>query len=256
MTGVTLKTPADIAILREGGRRLAKILQALKAKVAPGVTTGELDELARELIQAGGDEPSFLNYQPAGAPAPYQAALCVSVNDEVVHGIPGPRVIKEGDVVGLDLGLKHQNLFTDMAITVPVGKVTKENSKLLKITKQALDEAIGVLKPGAHLGDIGATIEKVAKEAGYGLVRDLGGHGVGYQVHEEPLIANFGKTGKGFKLETGMVLAIEPMFNLGSGEVIFLPDGYVVKTKDGQPSAHFEHTVLITAGAPEVLTTL
>lgn len=250
------KTVAEIAILREGGRRLATILRELARAAKPGVTTGVLDKLARELIakNGDGDEPAFLNYQPAGAPAPYPAALCVSINDEVVHGIPGRRVLQNGDVASLDLGLKHGGLFTDAALTVPVGVISSEAAQLLRMTKLALKAGITVAKPGAYLGDIGAAVEAVAKKYGYGLVRDLGGHGVGCQVHEEPLIANFGKVGEGPMLEAGWVLALEPMFNLGGWRVKFLPDGYTVKTTDGSISAHFEHTIVINSNGAEVLT--
>lgn len=248
------KGGAEIALLREGGKRLAFILRQVARAVAPGVTTAELDQLARGLVAAGGDEPSFLYYQPAGAPGPYPAALCVSVNDEVVHGIPGKRVLQNGDIVSLDLGLKHRGLFTDMALTVPVGQIGSEALQLLRITAEALKRGIAAVKPDAHLSDIGAAIERVAKRYGYGLVRDLGGHGVGYQVHEDPIIANFGPAGEGPVLEPGLVLAIEPMFNQGGWRVKFLADGYAVKTVDGSLSAHFEHTVAVTENGAEILT--
>ncbi|MCC6290526.1 type I methionyl aminopeptidase [Candidatus Nomurabacteria bacterium] len=248
------KSDDEIAILRVGGKRLGEILRELAQISKVGVTTGELDQLARDLIAKNGDEPAFLNYQPAGAPAPFPAALCVSINDEVVHGIPGSRALQDGDVVSLDLGLKHGGLFTDSAITIAIGDTLPEVDKLITATREALDRGIEAAVPGAHLSDIGAAIEKVSKKNGLGLVRDLGGHGVGYKVHEEPMIANFGPGGSGLVLEEGLVLAIEPMLNLGGWGVKFLPDGYTVKTADGSLSAHFEHTVVINRNGAEVLT--
>lgn len=251
---IKAKTPAEIATLREGGRRLALILHKLASSVKPGVKTADLDKLARDLIKQGGDEASFLNYQPRGAPAPYRFALCVSVNDEVVHGMPSERILQNGDIASLDLGLKHGGLFTDMAITVPVGEISRGAQELLVATKRALERGIAVAKPGAHVSDIGAAIEAVARKHGYGLVRDLGGHGVGYRVHEEPMIPNYGPAGEGPIIQPGWVLAIEPMFNLGDWRVKFLTDGYMVKTADGSLSAHFEQTIVITENGSEVLT--
>lgn len=251
---IKAKTPAEIATLREGGKRLAEILNKIASVAKPGVKTSDLDRLARELIKQNGDEPSFLNYKPAGAPAAYQFALCVSVNDTVVHGMPSDYILRDGDVASLDLGLKHGGLFTDMALTVPVGQISREAQELLDTTKYALEQGILAAKPGAHVSDIGAAIEIVAKEHGYGLVRDLGGHGVGYKVHEEPMIANFGPAGEGPVLQPGWVLAIEPMLNLGGWRVKFLDDGYTVKTADGSLSAHFEQTIVVAEGGPEILT--
>jgi methionyl aminopeptidase len=249
-----IKTDEEIATLREGGGRLAKILATLVEATKPGITGRELDKLARELIAKGDDQPSFLNYAPEGVEKPFPAALCISINDEVVHGIPDDRILKISDIVGLDLGLSHQGLFTDMAVSVPVGEVSKEVHKLLTATEEGLRAGIEKIRPGNTLGDVGFAIEEVAKSYGLGVVRDLGGHGVGHLVHEEPHIPNFGKRGKGVKLKEGMVLAIEPMFTLGTDEVNFLPDGYMVKTADGSLAAHFEHTVVVTANGAEILT--
>lgn len=248
------KSEADIAILREGGARLAKILRKLARAAKPGVSTIALDKMAQELIAGGGDEPSFLNYQPAHAPRPYPAALCVSVNDEVVHGIPSERVLEKGDIVSLDLGIKHGGLYTDMAITVPVGTASSEAMNLIAATDEALMAGVAAARAGAYIGDIGAAVESVAKIYGFGVVRDLAGHGVGYAAHEDPLIPNYGKRGEGMELEAGMVLAIEPMLNVGGWRVKFLDDGYTVKTADGSLSAHSERTVLVTEGEPEILT--
>ncbi len=253
---ITIKTEADIAILRQGGKRLARLLQALSKKVAPGVTPKDLDLLARQIIKEGGDLPAFLNYQPAGASQPFPAALCVSVNDEVVHGIPSDKPLQDGDIVSLDCGLNHRDRFTDMAITVPVNQVSPQLQTLIKITEEALLAGIKVARAGHTTGDIGVAIATIARRHNYGLVRELGGHGVGFEVHEDPEIPNYGRRGRGVVLKSGMVIAIEPMFNLGQGAVKFLDDGYTVKTIDGLPSAHFEHTVLITDAEPEILTSL
>jgi len=246
----------EIEILREGGKRLSRVLDEVEAAVAPGISTKELDEIAERSIREVGDIPAFLNYTPEGAPVKYPATLCVSVNDEIVHGIPkANRVLKEGDVVGIDLGLKHKGLFVDMARTVAVGEISEEDKNLVSITKKALDAGIDAARGGGHIGDIGAAIEEVIKGTGLSIVEDLGGHGVGHNVHEDPFIPNFGKAGTGPKLKPGMVLALEPMINMGDKNVILsFDDGYTFSTKDGKKSAHFEHTILITDGAPEILT--
>jgi methionyl aminopeptidase len=253
---ITLKTKEDVAILREGGRRHATIMKELVAMVGPGVKASELNDRAAFLIAEGGDTPAFLNYQPEGAPRPYPAAVCVSINDEVVHGIPNEseKIFKEGDVVSIDLGLIHRNLITDMAVTVPVGKISPRLENLLKVTKEALLAGIKAAKGGKRTGDIGSTIERLAKPHAYGVVEELSGHGVGYHVHEDPFVPNYGTAGKGVMLKPGMVIAIEPMFNLGARNITLDPDGYTYRTADGEPSAHFEHTILITKGDAEILT--
>jgi methionyl aminopeptidase len=252
---VIIKTKEEIEILREGGRRLATILHKVKEKVAPGVSTKELDEYAEELIREGGDVPAFLNYRPEGAPTPFPASLCVSVNDEVVHGIPNSnRILKEGDIVCIDLGLKHKGLFTDMALTVPVGKVSPASQKLMDTTQKALEVGISAAYGGNTVGDIGHAIESFVRPHKYGIVEVLSGHGVGRAIHEDPYIPNFGKAGKGVKLVPGMVVALEPMLNNGTKNVTLDDDGYTFRTADGKKSAHFEHTILITDGEPEILT--
>jgi len=252
---IIIKTTEEIEILREGGKRLAGILEKVKEKVAPGISTKELDQYAFSLIQELGDEPAFLHYQPEGAFTPYPASLCVSVNDEVVHGIPKENVfLKEGDVVTIDLGLKHRGMFTDMALSVPVGKVSPAIEKLLKITEGALYQGIDAALGGKRVGDIGFAIEKFVRPYKYGIVEILAGHGVGKKIHEDPYVPNFGRKGAGELLRPGMVIAIEPMLNLGTKNVILDPDGYTFRTADGKPSAHFEHTVLITEKEPEILT--
>jgi methionyl aminopeptidase len=251
-----IKTRAEIELLREGGRRLAAILHALAATAKPGVSGLELDALAQQLIKQGGDEAAFLNYQPEGAPTPYPNALCVSVNNEVVHGIPNNKPLQLGDVASLDLGLKHEGLYTDMAVTLVVGgnEARPKAAELIRATQAALAAGVAVAKAGGYIGDIGAAINKAAKKGGYGLVTELGGHGVGYAVHEEPMIPNRAKVGEGELLQPGMVLAIEPMLTLGRGAVKFMPDGYLVKTADGSLAAHCEQTILVTTGEPEILT--
>ncbi|OHA24545.1 MAG: type I methionyl aminopeptidase [Candidatus Taylorbacteria bacterium RIFCSPLOWO2_01_FULL_44_26] len=253
---ITIKTKKDISILREGGRRHAKILRELVSLAVPGAHSSELNRHAEELIKKLGDKPSFLNYRPAGAKRPYPASLCVSVNDEIVHGIPNEndKILKEGDIVGLDLGLSHHDLITDMAVTIPVGHISPELEQLIRVTREALVAGIKVARGGNKIGDISSAIEQHALKYGYGIVRELSGHGVGYSVHEAPYVPNFGNPGKGNILRLGMVLAIEPMFNIGTSKTKLDKDGYTYRTADGKPSAHFEHTILITTGDPEILT--
>ncbi len=254
---ITIKNEKEIELLRESGRRLASVLYKVGDKVTPGVSAKTLDTYAQELIRELGDEPSFLNYRPEGVRTPYPAALCVSVNDEVVHGIPTEyKILKEGDIVTIDLGLKHKGMFTDMAITLPVGAISKEKEKLLKVTKGSLEAGIAAARGGGRVGDIGHAIEKFVEPHGYGIVDILSGHGVGYAVHEDPYVPNFGKPGTGAKLVSGMVLAIEPMLNLGTKNVTLDDDEYTFRTKDGKSSAHFEHTILITDKGAEILTSV
>jgi methionyl aminopeptidase len=251
---IIIKTKEEIEILREGGKRLAAILAKVATKVAPGVSTFELDQYAHSLIKEGGDEPAFLNYKPEGHHKPYPASLCTSVNSEVVHGIPSKnKILKEGDIISIDLGLKHKGFYTDHAITVPVGKATKKDQQLLDDTREALEVGIFAAVGGATVGDIGYAIESFVHKR-YGIVKELSGHGVGKHIHEDPYIPNFGKKGKGQKLIPGMVIAIEPMLNIGKANIVSMSDGYTIKTADGSRSAHFEHTILITDGEPEILT--
>jgi methionyl aminopeptidase len=251
-----IRNNEDIEILREGGRRLAAVLRQVSAAVAPGVSTDELDILAKRLIEEGGDTAAFLNYTPDGAARPYPATLCVSLNDEVVHGIPNeiPSVLREGDIISLDLGLIHRGLIVDAAVTVPVGKVDAQAKKLLSTTKKALEKGIAAARGGASVGDIGHAIQTFVKPHGYGIPIELGGHGVGLKVHEKPYIPNVGQKGVGEKLTPGMVIAIEPMLNEEGAAVRMDDDDYTIRTADGSRSAHFEHTILITEGAPEILT--
>lgn len=249
-----IKTKEEVAILREGGKRLARVLVVVRDAVVPGVTTRELDQLAERLVREVGDEPAFLGYSPEGVNTAYPGTLCVSVNDEVVHGIAGDRVLKEGDIVGIDLGIKHNGLFTDSAITVPVGRIDDNAMKLIQATKGALAAGIDAARGGKTTGDIGDAIEKCVKEHGFVVVEELGGHGVGYSQHEDPHISNYGNRGKGTRLVPGMVLALEPIVNEGTRYIKLMPDKYTYVTRDHKRSAHFEHTVLITDGVPEILT--
>ncbi|MEK7558615.1 MAG: type I methionyl aminopeptidase [Patescibacteria group bacterium] len=251
---ITIKSREELIILREGGKRLSQILRQVASFVRPGVTTLELDRLAEKLIREAGDEPAFLHYQPWGAQYPYPASLCVSVNNEVVHGIPDTTTLKEGDIVSLDLGLRHQGLITDAAITVPVGKIDANSQKLIDTTKEALNIGIKAVRPGGFVGDIGKAIEKYVAPHKFGIVKMLGGHGVGYEVHEEPYIPNFKTKGNGPKLKVGMVIAIEPMLNAGGSDVYLDKDGYTFKTADGKKSAHFEHTIIVTEKGADIIT--
>lgn len=243
--------------LIEAGKRLAKVLAALRAKVAPGVTAEELDDLAEAMIRDGGDTPSFLGYTPEGAKRAYPATLCVSINDEVVHGIPNEseKMLKEGDIVGLDLGLTHEGIIVDAAITVPVGKVDEESRALLRTTESALRAGIAQATVDNRVGDISSAIQEVIESAGLKVVRELGGHGVGERVHEDPFVPNFGRRATGAVLEEGMVLALEPIATLGKAAVTLAPDGYTYRTKDGSRSAHFEHTILIEKSGGRIITT-
>ncbi len=253
---IRLKSEEEIAVMREGGRRHAEILRTLAAMVAPGVSTAALEDEAMRLIEAGGDKSAFLGYKPVGAKRPFPAALCVSINDEIVHGIPNEpgRVIEEGDIVTVDLGLVHGGLITDSAITVGAGEIDEVSSELLRLTELALMRGIEQARPGNTVGDIGAAIAEMALGTQFSLARDLAGHGVGFEVHEEPFIPNEGVRGTGEILVPGMVIAIEPMLNVGKPNIKTGKDGWVILTKDGSRSAHFEHTVAITEKGHIILT--
>lgn len=242
-----VRTPEERADLIEAGRRLGTVLAALEKAVRPGVSTKELEDIANTMIREGGDVPAFEGYTPEGARRPYPAALCVSVNDEVVHGIPNesPRTLKEGDIVALDLGLVHNGIFVDSALTVGVGKIDTSALNLMRATQNSLEAAIAAARPGARVGDISHATEKAFKGTGFSVVKVLGGHGVGRAVHEEPFIANAGHPGTGPEIVEGMVLALEPIANEGRASVILAKDGYTYRTQDGSRSAHYEHTILV-----------
>ncbi|HEX8318406.1 type I methionyl aminopeptidase [Longimicrobium sp.] len=247
---IHLKSAAEIDTIARAGAILASLWRAIPARVAPGVSTGELDRWAESFIRSHpGAEPAFKGLYG------FPATLCISVNHEVVHGIPSSRrVLREGDIVSVDCGVKLEGFYADAAVTLPVGAVAEPVAELLELTQLALARGIAEARPGSRLGDVGAAIQEVADGAGYGVVRELVGHGVGRQPHEEPQVPNFGVRGKGLKLLEGMVLAIEPMFNLGTATVRTLPDRWTVVTADRKVSAHFEHTVAVTADGPRILT--
>ena len=250
------KTPEDIENLIISGKHLAEVLSHAASHVKPGVSTDTLNDLAEAKIAELGGEASFLGYKPDWADVAYPASLCVSVNDVVVHGIPNvnPIILQEGDTVGLDAGYIHNGMYTDSALTLIVGEGDKETRALVQSTKEALYVAIKAARAGNTTGDIGYAVEEFVKKRGYGNVKELAGRGVGYAVHEEPSIPNFGNPGQGVMLEPGLVIALEPMPNMGTGEVDFHKDGFTVTTADGKKSAHFEHTLVITEGDPLVVT--
>src|SRR3989344_1221760 len=251
-----VRTKEERNHLYEAGSRLATVLEALKNMIKPGVTTEELDDVAEAMIREGGDEPVFLGYTPEGASRPYPATLCVSINDEVVHGIPNEskKILKKGDIVGLDLGLRHKGIIVDAAITMPVGSIDEKKRALLATTEAALQNGIAAANVGGRIGDISHAIEESFKGSGFSVVRVLGGHGVGELVHEEPFIPNAGEKGEGPLLEEGMVLALEPIANMGKAGVTLSPDGYTYKTRDGSVSAHFEHTIVIEKKGAQIVT--
>ncbi|MEE8638284.1 MAG: type I methionyl aminopeptidase [Candidatus Margulisiibacteriota bacterium] len=250
MAGIKIKSAKEIESIRKACAIVAWVVERTGQEVGSGVTTEYLDSFAERLIREKGAEPVFIGYRG------YRHATCLSINEEIVHGIPGKRVLQEGDIIGVDVGTKIEGFCGDTAATFPVGKVAKKTAKLLKTGKLALKAGIGQARAGNHLGDISAAIEKVAKENGYSVVRDLYGHGIGVDLHEDPLIPNFGRPGEGPKLKPGMVLAIEPMLNMGGWKIKTMEDGWTVITDDRSLSCHFEHTILIREGEARVLTKL
>lgn len=247
------KTPQEIEIIEEGGKLLGDILRRTAQLVKPGVSTYELNEFAEKEILKVGGRPSFVGY--GGKKNPFPAGLCTSINDAIVHGVPSKTdILEEGDLVGLDIGMEYKGLFTDTAITVPVGKVSRIAQKLIDTTQKALVEAIKVAKPGNRIGDIGYATQIVPEKEGFSVVRDLVGHGVGYAVHEDPAVPNYGTKGKGIELVPGMVLAIEPMVCQFKPHIYFDTDGWTIKTHDGGLAAHFEHTIAITDKGNKILT--
>lgn len=252
---VTIKTKEEIEILRQGGKKLAAIAKKISKLARPGIATIELDRAAEDFIKAAGGEPSFKNYKTKDDRTPYPASLCVSLNDEVVHGLPSEKIIlKQGDVLSLDLGMKHQGLYTDIALTIGIGKIDKKAKKLLRVCKIALARGTKSAKEGNHLGDVGFAIQQYVESMGFNVIRKLVGHGVGYSVHEEPDVPNWGEPGQGEVLEKGMVLAIEPMIVEGGPDVFLASDGWTWKTKDGSRACHFEHTIAVGKNKSEILT--
>ncbi len=251
---MSIKTSSEIEILREGGHKLAAILERLKIETKPGVKTKDLDNLAEKLILEAGGEPSFKGYKISAESSSYPASLCISINDEVVHGLPSERRFQTGDIVGLDIGMKYQGLFTDMAQSIAVGSTDAIGEKLIHTARKSLELGIDAIKAGARVGDIGATIQNYVESQGFGVVRELVGHGVGHKVHEDPEVPNWGKAGSGPVLKESMVLALEPMVTEGGHEVYLDADGWTWRTKDGRRAAHFEHTVVVRKGGAEILT--
>ena len=252
--GIVIKSRSELARMREAGRVVAAALDAVEAACTPGVTTAELNRIAARELQRGQARSAFLGYAPGGAP-PYPAVVCTSINRVVVHGIPSPReVLREGDLIGIDFACYKDGYCADAARTVAVGVVSAPARALLDTTRECLERAIAQCVPGRRLGDIGAAIQGCAQAGGYGVVREFVGHGIGRRMHEHPNVPNYGTPGRGLRLKPGMVIAIEPMLNTGSGRIRILDDGWTVVTADGSLSAHVEHTVAITEDGPQVLT--
>jgi methionyl aminopeptidase len=248
---IILKTPEEIEIMARASRLVAETLQFLKPHVRAGVTTDELDRLAEEFIRSRGGRPAFKGYRS------YPKTLCISVNDQVVHGIPSKRVLKDGDIVGLDLGAIVEGFYGDSAMTLPVGRIDSQAAELLRVTEEALYAGISRAVVGNRLSDISHAVQERAEAAGFSIVTDFVGHGIGRQLHEEPQVPNYGRPGQGPRLQAGMVLAIEPMVNMGKSDVRVLDDQWTAVTKDGSLSAHFEHTIAIQpSGPPRILSKL
>ena len=248
---IILKSPRELALMRRAGRIVARVLDRFREVVRPGITTAELEEVALQIIEREGGIPSFKGYRG------YPAAICASINEEVVHGIPSPkRVLKEGDIVSLDVGAIYKGYHGDAAITLPVGTVSEEVQRLLEVTQGALHAGIAQAHPGNRLGDISAAIQRYVESRGFNVVREYTGHGIGQEMHEEPQIPNFGPPNRGPRLRPGMTMALEPMVTAGDWRTRTLSDGWTVVTADGSLSAHFEHTIAITDGEPEILTRL
>jgi methionyl aminopeptidase len=246
---INLKSPREIETMKGASRIVAEILQELKGNIREGATTADMDRMAEELTLKKKAKPAFKGYRG------FPASLCISVNDEVVHGIPSAkRVLKSGDVVGLDFGVIYEGYYGDSAMTVPIGTISPEVAKLVKVTEECLYMAIEKAVPGNHIADISAAVQIHAEANKFGIVRDFCGHGIGRSLHEDPPVLNYVQNGKGPKIKAGLVLAIEPMINMGTDKVKVLDDGWTVITADGKPSAHFEHTIAVTPDGPVILT--
>ena len=251
---ISLKSAREIEIMRRANVIVAEVLQELKRRVAPGITTLDLDAIAEEMTLTRNAIPAFKGYNVAGRV--YPRCLCASVNDEIVHGIPSNRHLREGDIVGLDYGVIYDGFYGDSAMTVAVGKVSAAAQTLLDVTEASLYAGIEQLHEGKRLGDLGAAVQKVAEDAGYSVVRAFVGHGIGKKLHEEPPVPNYGEKDRGLRLKEGMVLAVEPMVNIGGYEVEIKEDGWTAVTKDGSLAAHFEHSIAITKNGPYILSQL
>ena len=252
---VTIKSPAEIILLRTGGKKLSAILRRVASEARPGVTTRDLDILAERLIREQGGIPVFKGYAVKETAIPFPASICTYINDEVVHGIPrADRVLKDGDIIGIDIGMRWEGMVTDTAKTVGVGKIADDADRLMRVTQEALTIGIVVVRPSGTVGDIGHAVGGYLKKNGFGVIRDLAGHGVGRELHEPPLIPNEGNQGAGIVLKEGMVIAIEPMATLGGWRITLDDDEWTFRTADGSLAAHFEHTVAVTAHGADILT--
>ncbi len=245
---VTLKSPREIAKMRASGKITSRVLSDLMKAARPGMTTAELDQLAERAIRAAGGTPTFKGYNG------FPGSVCASVDDQVVHGIPGSRVLREGDLLSIDIGTTLDGYVSDSAVTIPIGDVSEIAGRLLQVTRECLTVGVAAMKCGGRLGDIGAAVQAHAERHGFGVVRELVGHGVGQAMHEEPQVPNYGEPGTGMELRAGLVLAIEPMITEGSPRIRILKDGWTVVTADGKLAAHFEHTVAVTENGPQILT--
>ena len=245
---IPIKTKEEIKVMAEGGKILAKIMQELEKKVKPGITTKELDRLSESLILKSGGKCSFKGYDG------YPSCLCTSINEEIVHAIPSNRVLKEGEIISLDLGMLYKGFHTDMAVTLPVGKGSSEVSRLIRTTKKALKRGLKKVRPGNTFGDIGNTIQRFAESQEFSVIQDLCGHGIGREVHEEPQILNYGKRRSGPEIKEGMVFCIEPMLAVGDWKIKLASDGHAYKTADNSLSCHFEHTIVVTEKGCKILT--
>ena len=254
---IQIKTDAEVALMRAAGLVVGRTLEALRAAAAPGVTTQELDDLAESTIRAAGAIPSFKGYQPHPSIPPFPASICASVNDEVVHGVPGPRALRDGDIISIDCGAILEGWHGDAAVTVPIGRVTDEARELLRVTEESMWRGFAAARLGGRLTDISHAVESYARSQGdYGIVEEYGGHGIGTEMHQEPHLLNYGRPGRGPKLVKGLALAVEPMLTSGSRFTQELDDGWTVATVDGGLAAHFEHTFVLTDRGPWVLTAL
>ena len=245
---IPIKTLEEIEIMAEGGKLLARIIKELKEKIRPGITTKELDKAAQSRVLKYGGKCSFKGYED------FPACLCTSINEEIVHSIPSSRCLKEGDIISLDLGIFYKGFHTDMAVTLPVGKIDPETQRLIRVTKKTLKRGIKKIRPGNTFGDIGNTIQRYVESQGFNVVRDLCGHGIGRELHEEPQVLNYGKRRSGPEIKEGMVFCLEPMVTAGDWKIKKTKDGRGYETEDGSLSAHFEHTVAVTKKGPKILT--
>ena len=253
MAKATIKSPRELELMRESARIVSEVLRLLGSMIREGITTKELDTIADEYIRSQGGEAAFKGYGHDDKNR-YPASICTSIDDQIVHGIPGDRRLREGEIISVDVGAKKGDYFADGAWTFPVGRISEEKSRLMKVTKESLLKGIEQAQAGNRVHDISAAVQAHVESAGYSVVRDLVGHGIGRALHEDPQVPNFGERGTGPILQPGMTIAIEPMVNAGSFKVRVGSDGWTVRTEDGMPSAHFEHTVAITEGGPEILT--